>query len=137
MLFEILNHIKNIFPDSDNAMTGTFKVEDGTISPSSFLADGQYFLIEGSTFNDGVYKKGDTAELTDEVFEGIITPLRIPREFLTLVKDIEAYQAVDKPSAYTSESFGGYSYTKGTTASGNAQSWKNAFGSRLNTWRKI
>lgn len=137
MLFEILKHIRNFFPDAAHAITGTFKVEEGVLNPSPVLLEGQYYLIEGSVLNDGVFKYGDTSALSDEIFEGTVTPLKIPRDFLTLVAEIEEYQANDKPSPYTSESFGGYSYTKGTTASGNAASWQNAFGTRLNTWRKI
>lgn len=135
MLFEILKHIRNFFPDVSKQKEGKFEVKDGALIPSLSLLEGQYFLIEGSVLNDGVYNS--TTNLKNETFEGRITPLKIPKEFLGLVDEIESYMANEKPSNLISESFGGYSYTKATTATGNVASWQNAFGTRLNAWRKI
>lgn len=135
MLYEILRHIRNFFPDLQNQKEAEFKIQDNKISPSFFVNQGQYFLIEGSALNDGVYQLGD--DLTDETFFGTVTPLKIPKEFLKLVEEIESFVANDKPTAFTSESFGGYSYSRGTTSTGKTASWQNAFGTRLNAWRKI
>lgn len=135
MLYEILKHIRNFFPSLEHQMEGHFEVKDGAINPFPHILEGQYFLIEGSVLNDGVWN--DVAQLQDEEFDGVITPLKIPRDFLSLVAEIEEYQAKEKNSPYISESFGGYSYTKATNSKGKPQNWADAFGTRLNAWRKL
>lgn len=137
MLNEILKHIRNYFPDTSKRLTGSFEVKGGTINPFPYLADNQYFLIEGSALNDKVWKNGELGKLQDEDFDGAITPLKIPADFLELVAEIEEFEANNQASIATSESFGGYSISRATTAEGNIASWKNAFGSRLNSWRKV
>lgn len=134
MLYEILKHIRNFFPDLDHQMEGTFKVKDGAVDPFPELLEGQYFLIEGSVLNDGVY--ADLSELKDEEFRGVITPLKIPKDFMALVHEIEDFNEKNKPSAYTSESFGGYSYQR-ATYNGLPMSWKEIYRTRLNAWRKL
>ena len=83
-------------------------------------------------------------ELVDEIFEGDIWLMAIPKAFLDLVKEIEEWEKINGKadsaamSPFTSESFGGYSYQKGTGAtSDGSSSWQTAFGKRLNIWRKI
>lgn len=64
--------------------------------------------------------------------------MAVPRALIALSDEIKAW--VDKngqESPYTSESFGGYSYSKATNAQGMAVGWRDVFRSRLNTWRKI
>lgn len=128
MLYEIMKSIRNFFPVG--RMSGTYKIESGTIS-LSFVSEGQYILIEGSTFNDGVYQYPMTG-LVDESFSGMITLLAPPKEFLELVKEIEEYSKKYEETPFTSESFAGYSYSKKENAS-----WKNAYASRLKAWRKL
>lgn len=135
MLYEIMKSIKNFFPDNSHQITGRFTISDNVIEPFVSLCEGQYFLIEGSAVNDGVYQKG--AELVDEEFEGTIIPLKIPRDFLTLVEEIEQTAKSEKPSTMQSESFGGYSYTRATTSTGQLASVIDAYATRLNAWRKI
>lgn len=141
MLFEIMKHIRNFFAVEGAEKYGVFTIEDGIIS-LPFLFEGQYFLIEGSVFNDGVWKYGE--RLQDETFRGVITPLAPPLEFLKLVDEIEAWRtanAEELTSPYQSESFGGYTYTKASVTIGSGVSrgytWKDAFASRLSAWRKI
>ena len=99
-------------------------------------------------FNDGIYQYNDTLELTDEEFDGAIWAMAIPSEVIALADDIESwkqkYQSIDSPamSPYNSESFGGYSYSKGggASSSGNVDlsgTWQGVFADRLNHWRKI
>ena len=103
--------------------------------PLDFLQDGQYFRILGSVYNDGVYQY--PAVLTDEVFEGQIWAMRVPPAFIALSGEIDEYITKNAESPYTSESFGGYSYTKATGESGAPLTWRDVFASRLNAWRKL
>lgn len=84
---------------------------------------------------------GDLAgqELIDEEFHGAIWPMNMPRAFIKLAKQVKEYNESDmaKPTPYISESFGGYSYSKGIGSTGNADnSWQKVFGSQLRRWRK-
>ena len=136
MLDEILAEIRNYFVVKVHS--GDFKVIGGKLSPLDFLQNGQYFKIEGSALNDGVYRYPHH-EFVDETFSGEVWALAVPPTLIALAADIEEYQkkANENASLYTSESFGGYSYTKATDSSGAPISWEKAFAKRLNKWRKI
>lgn len=115
---------------------GTFKIESGAIEPLDFLQEGQYFRIVGSVLNDGVYQY-QTSQLTDEVFDGAIWAMSVPPSFIALASEIKTWQDKDgKPSAYTSESFANYSYTKATNAKGQVATWKEVFAPQLNQYRR-
>ena len=137
MLSEILAYLHNYFVVSTH--DGVFEIIGNSIMPLDFLQKGQYFRIVGSVVNDGVYCYADDLQLIDEVFEGKIEALAIPNDLLKLADEITAYMASDdaKPTAFTSESFGGYSYSKATDISGAAASWQTIFAARLRRWRKI
>ena len=117
---------------------GTFTISGGSISPSDFLQDGQYFRIVGSVFNDGVHRH-PAHDLTDETFDGAVWAMAVPPAVVDLATEIEEYNKSDvgKPSPYISENFGGYGYTKATDANGTPIGWQKAFASRLNKWRKL
>lgn len=138
MLDEICAEIRNYFGSEDDRYSGKYTIVNGVISPLDFLKNGQYFRIVGSTFNDGVYQY-PASGLTDEEFSGSVWAMRVPPAFIALAGEIEEYANSDaaKPSAFTSESFGGYSYTKSTDENGVAAGWKSVFASRLNKWRRI
>lgn len=82
-------------------------------------------------------------ELTDETFEGAIWAMAVPPDVITLSNDIDNWleqygEAANSP--YTSESFGGYSYVKGSQygdSGNNTTNWQSVFSSRLNKWRRI
>lgn len=133
MLEQVLAHLRNWFVS--DIYRGEFTITEGSITLPSLL-DGQYFRIIGSTLNDGVYRNGDKADLKDETFRGVVWALAVPPALLRLVERIEEWEkkyAGAENSPYTSESFGGYSYTKNAAAS----SWQGAFRAELNEWRKI
>lgn len=132
MLYTIMKHIHNVFPVKQ--FNGTFNITDGAISLSD-IKTGQYFLIEGSMFNDGVYKY-PTTNLQDEEFSGCVTLLAPPRQFLDLVDEISSYVEHDTRGGLQSESFGGYSYTR-ATVNGRMADWTDIFRQRLNVWRKL
>lgn len=125
---------------------GTFEVKDGVFNMSGVnIVENQYYRIVGSVFNDGVYKHPATG-LTDEVFDGAVWTMAVPQGVLSLLDEINAW--VDKYASdaqvngpYTSESFGGYSYTKaggaGTGDANDPTTWMGHFRGRLNRWRKI
>ena len=138
MLTEICAELRNWFVVPDGAHIGTYTISGGSIAPLDFLQEGQYFRIVGSVFNDGVYQYPDTS-LTDEVFEGAVWAMAVPPTLIALAAEIKAYNESDagKPSPFTSESFGGYAYTKATDANGAPIGWQKAFASRLNKWRKL
>lgn len=138
MLSEICAEIRNYFCSENDIHSGEFTISGGTIAPLDYLQEGQYFRVVGSVFNDGVWQY-PAAGMVDEQFVGAVWAMRVPPSLIALAAEIEEYTASDaaKPSAYTSESFGGYAYTKATDANGVAAGWKTVFASRLNKWRKI
>lgn len=136
MLGAICAELKNYFCMKDDILIGNYSIQDGAIVPSVDIATGQYFRIVGSIFNDGVHQQGD--ELTDEgEFQGAIWLMRVPQEVIALAADVADWQdkyggvSSENMSPYSSESFGGYSYSK-------AQSYAGASGtSMLNTWQSV
>ena len=97
---------------------------------------GQYVRIIGSVLNDGVYQYPLTG-LTDETFTGTVRLLAIPKTVLALVDEIQTWTVKNLPTAYTSESFGGYSRTVATGASGVPAGWQDVFKMRLAPYRKM
>lgn len=142
MLEAVLKETKNWFIVPDGVHTGTFAIEDGSIT-LPFLRDGQYFRICGSVFSDGLHQYGPAMEyLPDETFDGAVWALAIPKAVVELAGEIAAWQekygaVIDSP--YTSESFGGYSYSKAGGAGDSAGSggWQAAFRARMNPYRKL
>lgn len=137
MLTELCAEIRNYFLEPNGIHQGTFMISGGEIAPLDFIKDGQYIRIVGSAFNDGVYQY-PVAGLTDETFTGAVWALAIPPAVKALADEIKAYNEKDgKPSAYTAESFGNYSYTKAADASGAPLTWEKAFANRLNKYRRM
>ena len=154
MLTELCQYLKNWF--ELDQMSGEVTITDGTITVVSdsllyggsvpTIQIGQYIHIEGSIFNNGVFQYGEDA-LTNETFEGTVWLMGIPQAVIDLDAEITAwrdkYESISSPamSPFNSESFKGYSYSKGTVSSGagaeSALGWQNVFGPRLAPWRKI
>lgn len=146
MLTQICQYLRNWF--AREKLFGTFKVENGVLT----FADGealpllsnQYFRVVGSVFNDGVKQLG-VDELQDEpAFTGAVWSMAIPQAVIDLDGEIENWieknaEVINSP--YSSESFGGYSYTIRTNYSaqgGSAQiAWQDVFAKQLGPWRKI
>lgn len=156
MIEEICRELNNWFDrksdGTDDRYFGTFVISDGAIDLSETdIVPNQYFRIVGSRFNDGVYKyepEVGAPTLTDETFDGAVWAMAVPPSVIALAAEIEAWQekygVVDSPamSPYTSESFGGYSYSKASRSGSNgadssAVTWQGAFANRLSRWRKI
>lgn len=143
MLTELCQELRNWF--DRERYTGTFEIRGGKLT-APVLVEGQYYRIINSLFNDGVHIYGDE-DLKDETFEGSVWSMAVPYPVIRLAAEIAEwrakYEAVDSQamSPYTSESFGGYSYSKGASSAGNGAgssiSWKETFKSRLTPWRKL
>jgi hypothetical protein len=143
MLTEICQYLHNWFEREKIIGKLTFKdnliyTKDGD---QVVLLDDQYFRVIGSMLNDGVHKY--PATLKDETFEGAVWSMAVPPDFVLLLQEIEAWQTkyggADSTamSPFNSESFAGYSYSKGGTSDGAGVTWMSTFGSRLSAWRKI
>lgn len=147
MLTELCQELRNWF--ERDKYIGSFEIENGQIvAPDGSLQSGQYFRIIGSVFNDGVHKYEPDSEgaeqLVDEAFEGAIWTMAVPPAVITLSEQISEWiskyeEVVSSP--YSSESFGGYSYSR-ASGQGNAKSngnptWQGQFASELDKWRKI
>ena len=138
MLEQVLMNIRNWFTVEGGIHSGTFSIKDGGIT-LPFLADGQYFRIIGSVFNDGLHQY-PAADLVDEKFSGAIWALAIPQAVIELAAEIEAWQKKNGEAAsgiYQSESFGGYQYSKQTASDGGQLTVWSVFRKRLNQWRKL
>lgn len=134
MLENVLAYLHNYFvarilPEQE------WTISDGTMEIPDALP-GQYVRIIGSVLNDGVYQY-PLAGLTDETFIGTVQLMSIPKTVLALVQEIEAWAEKNQPTAFTSESFGGYSYSKATNADGVAASWQDVFRAQLAPYRKM
>ena len=135
MLETVLQNLNNWFLVPDGVHAGEFTVHGGQLT-LPFLQTGQYFRVVGSVFNDGLHQY-PVADLTDETFTGSVWALAVPKAVIELAEEIDAWQTKNgDPGPFTSESFGGYSYSKATNASGMAVGWQDVFKSRLNDWRR-
>lgn len=141
MLNELCLELNNFFEYA--RYIGTITIENGNVQ-TEMLSDGQYFRIVGSVFNDGVYQYPAT-DLHDETYYGGLWAMAVPKEVIALADEIKEWQTkyggIDSTamSPYQSESFGGYSYSKGYSNSDGdtSVSWKNTFKDRLANWRKL
>lgn len=143
-LTELCQELRNWFDRERH--TGTFTIENGNLT-ADFLSPGQYFRVVGSIFSDGVHQY-PAADLPSETFDGAVWALAIPKPVIKLATEIEEwrakYESVDSAamSPFSSESFGGYSYSKSGTGSADGGgttggSWQTAFAARMNAWRKL
>lgn len=135
MLEELLGSIRNWF--ECGRITGELHVVDGELTlPHGWLKDGQWFRVIGSVFNDGLHQWPD-ADLVDEDFDGEVWALAVPREVIDLASEIAEWRGAHPDGAYSSESFGGYSYTMANGSDGQPVRWQDVFRRRLNRWRKL
>ena len=150
MLTEICQYLRNWFERAKHF--GQFTITGGELDlvydggnafSSVNLVPGQYYRIVGSALNDGVHQYRYDS-LADETFSGAIWEMCVPQAVIQLADDIDAwnakYSGVDSAlnSPVSSESFGGYSYTKASgTANEGSVGWESVYFNRLAPWRKI
>ena len=143
MLTELCAELKNYFLKNreEDIHYGEYTISSGSID-LPFLLDGQYFRIVGSVLNDGVYQY-PAVDLSDETFTGAVWAMAVPPAVVALAADIEAWNTKNADiiaSPFMSESFGGYSYTKGSAygeSGSSAMTWQKQFASCLSKWRKL
>lgn len=138
-LTKVCEYLNNYFWRTK--IEGKFVIEDGSIEVTS-LKEGQYFRILGSDLNDGVYVYPAT-DLKDEEFEGAIWSMAVPQTVIDLLPQIEEWESLygsaSSPalSPFNSESFGNYSYSKGSASSGVSNGFATAFGAKLAPFRRL
>lgn len=146
MLNQVCAEIKNYFTWEKDKHFGDWQIVDGLITPS-FDIPTDYIRIVGSHLNDGVHKLSDTDLVDEEKFHGAIWVMSPPADFLALVAEIQEWQDANggadsaAMSPFQSESFGGYSYSKGggsgESGSSSVPTWQSTYASRLNIYRRI
>lgn len=129
----VMRHCRNYF--EAGSYDGEITIEGGQlITPA--LAHGRYIAIRGSAWNDGVHQVGDA--LTDEVFTGRVWVLSPPAAFVALAEEISAYDDKNPIGALQSESFGNYSYSRGSAGDvPGAAGWQGAFAGRLSDYQRL
>ena len=133
MLETVLMYLNNWFVVG--RYDDTYTIEDGKLT-LPFLAIGQYFRVFGGLFNDGLHQY-PAADLMDETFDGTIWALAVPKAVISLSEEISAWNEKNGAAGpYSSESFGGYSYTRATKSNGQAVGWQDVFAARLSPWKK-
>ena len=148
MLTEICAEIKNYFSYECDRHIGDFAIIDGHVTPS-FDIPTDYIRIVGSHLNDGVHKVSDNDLVDEGKFHGAIWVMSPPKDFLALADEIKSWQDANgradstAMSPFQSESFGGYSYSKGSGSSSSASgassvpTWQSQYASRLEIYRRI
>ena len=141
-LKEICDYIHNYF--EYEYFEGEFAITDGSIDLSKVrIQSNQYYMIEGSVFNDGIHKRVST-DLSNETFRGTIITMRVPKDVLDVLQEATEWESSNKTvlqNPLNSESFGGYSYSKGSSSKKDGSqgqiTWRDVFGDRLKAYRKI
>lgn len=151
MLNEICAYLNNWFDMNDDheplpSWRGQFVISDGNIDLEGKILNGQYFRIQNSIFNDGIYKYPAT-DLTDETFTGKVQAMAIPKDLIKIAGEITEWMDANGKatsqamSPFNSESFAGYSYSKSTGAADKGSNgmpiWAGVYGGRLARWRKL
>lgn len=132
---ELCRYLHNYFDDNDDPITGQFAFALDTIPAG--VVQGQYFLVCGSIFNDGIHKAGD-GDLTPETFTGTVQPMRVPQELVVLAKKISDYDAaLPSGGVYASQSFNGWSGTLAAGSDGLPADGLTRYRKELNQWRKL
>lgn len=144
MLTEICQYLHNYFDYErhygDISIIGQSVFCDGK---EIEIESGQYFALFRQRIPLGVFQKN---ELTDKTFTGAIWLMDVPKAILDANTWAEQWKVKnmgvdnDANSPFQSESFGGYSYNKGTNKNGKAGAsiFDNAqFAAMLAPYRKL
>lgn len=134
----VMRRVRNYF--ERGYREGTFSIVGNVLSPA---VDAPMIAVTGSKYHDGVYAsvngimQGVESVKPDETFDGIVWKLYPPDDFLQLCEQISKYDDKNPVGAFASESFGDYSYTRGTDGKGGVAGWNNAFAASLASYRQM
>lgn len=144
MLTEVCGYLNNYF--DVKRYSGLIKIEDGVVycdNKQISINEGQHFALLRKNFVTGVYVYG-TDTLDNKEFNGMVWIMDVPSNVLAIVDEISAWQekygSLDSANMgpFQSESFGGYTYSKGSSSNGSSSlSWQDAFKSRLGQYKKV
>lgn len=135
MLETLLDTMHNWFEIPGAQRSGEFKVVSGVLN-LDFVAHGQYYRVTGSVFNDGLHRYPEKLK-DDEAFDGVIAPLAVPVAVVELADRIKAWRESNPETDKISESFGGYSYSRGENDSSASGGWRTAFAGEIRRWKKV
>lgn len=130
----VMRHINNYF--QVGSISGMIVISGNAIVPAP---ESPWCYVSGSWLHDGVWQvlggklQSMPGDLPDEEFDGRVWLLKPPADFLTLCEEISQYDDKNPVGAYTSEKFGGYSYTR----AGEVKSWMTAFAEKLWPYRRM
>lgn len=135
----VMRHCRNYF--ETGYMDGTFRIT-GNVLPD--VRGARFVCISGSNMHDGVWEVADgfltgrsVEGLKDEEFDGRVWLLAPPADFLELVRDMQEYEQKNPISAILSESFGGYSIERASTADGKPVTPERMYAARLSNYRHM
>ena len=109
-----------------------------SVDGSSVKGVNDYVFIADSLYNNGLFKPEDPASAyTDETFTGKVWLLAPPKDFIRLCDEISTWTEKNPAGGYVSESFGGYSYSRGAKSNGAAVSWEDVFSDAITPYRRM
>ena len=145
MLTEICAYLHNYFDYERHY--GLISIIGGVIfcnGKEITLEDGQYFALFRNRIALGVFNQSET--LTDKTFDGSVWLMDVPKAIIDADKWAKDWSEKnggadsEANSVFQSESFGGYSYNKGSNSNGKGgmSIFDNAqFSRMLNPYRKL
>lgn len=134
----MMRRVRNYF--QRGYVEGAFDVTGNVLTPAP---SAPWVAIRGSMYHDGVYQccsgylQGMPEGKPDENFTGVVWLLHPPDDFVALHEAINAYDAQNPVGAMHSETFGDYSYTRGSDGSGGVKAWDDAFAPQLTPYRRM
>ena len=138
-ILTVMRSVRNFF--HDGYREGLFTIVGNVISP---VPDAPYIAISGSRQHNGVFACSPDGALSgfpegkhDEEFSGKVWMLYPPDDFLQLCEQINQYDQKNPIGAMHSESFGDYSYTRGTDDQGGIPTWQEAYSGQLREYRRM
>ena len=123
MLTRICRYLKNWFVVK--TYLGNITVSDGKVycnGDEIEMQEGQRFALVRIHYVYGTYSYGD--EIEDSEFEGAVWIMDVPADVLEVAERMTEWETANggadsqAMSPYQSESFGGYSYSKGSGTNG-------------------
>jgi len=146
MINEVLKYLNRYYKTTDEYSLDVVYTAEDTLTADftdTFLAS-EYFLIEGTRLNDGVFKvitnnttsltidtTIDLKVITEPIIASTLTRLEIPRDLLALIAEIDTFNT-NAVYGITSESQGNRSISYKEDSS-----WQGVFSNRLLKYKRL